>query len=166
VPKPPLRHWDLGTRWGNKLESRLVLGKRDAAIQEALDHAGVFIDINPELPDSLQQTSIDPYLVYKKELIMQTKKRIPRIDFVNAVVDALFDDWKGKPNDQAPIHARLILCLKNFAATYGHEQRPLGELLDITRIGRLMNEPVMAPFGDLAREAKELRFISRWHHPD
>jgi hypothetical protein len=102
---------------------RLVLGEQDAAIQDALDNGGIFIDVNPEIARTLQAGNIDPYLVYEQGLRAQIEKKIGRIDFVQADVDKLFDEWKGKPQNQAPIHVRLIIWLKNNARKYGYEQR-------------------------------------------
>ena len=42
--------------------------------------------------------------------------------FVKANVDDLFNEWKGKSYDQAPIHVRLIMWLKNNAGAHGYEQ--------------------------------------------
>lgn len=108
----------------NKVKSnnRLVLGEREAAVQEARDHGGVFIDPNPGVLKTLQAANIDPYLIYEKAMLDQIEAKIPRIDFVKANVEDLFHAWKGKPNDQAPIHVRLILWLKINARQYGYEQ--------------------------------------------
>lgn len=105
-----------------KNDNRLVLGEREAAIQEALDHGGIFIDLNPQVLQTLQAGGIDPYLIYEQALRKQIEEKIPRIDFVQADVDALYEEWKSKPSDQAPVHVRLILWLKNNAATKGYQQ--------------------------------------------
>jgi len=102
--------------------SRLVLGEHDAAIQNALDNGGTFIDINPEVLRTLQQNNIDPYLVYEKAMLLQIEAKIPKIDFVHVNVDELFDEWNLKSPTDAPIHIRLMLWLKNNAKTYGYEQ--------------------------------------------
>ena len=105
-----------------KNNPRLVLGEEDAAIQEALDHGGIFIDLNPEISRMLQAKNIDPYLIYEQAMLKQIEEKIPRIDFVKADVNALFEYWKGKSLDQAPIYVRLMMWLKNNASTYGYEQ--------------------------------------------
>jgi len=105
-----------------KNNNRLVLGERDAAVQEARDHGGVFIDPNPGVLRTLQAANIDPYLSYEKAMLDQIEEKIPRIDFVKTNVDDLFHEWKGKSDDQAPIHVRLILWLKTNASQYGYEQ--------------------------------------------
>ena len=102
--------------------NRLVLGETDAAIQDALDNGGVFVDIHPEVLRTLQAGNIDPYLVYEQALLAQIEKKISRIDFVQADVDQLFAEWKGKPEREIPIHVRLIIWLKNNAKTHGYEQ--------------------------------------------
>jgi hypothetical protein len=101
---------------------RLVLGEQDAAIQDALDNGGIFIEINPEILRTLQAKNIDPYLVYEQAMLNQIEAKIGRIDFVQANVDKLFDEWQGKPDRQIPIHVRLIIWLKNNARKHGYEQ--------------------------------------------
>ena len=103
--------------------NRLVLGEREAAIQEARDHGGAFIDLHPEASRTLKKNNIDPYLIYERVLLQNIEAKIARIDFVKADVEDLYNEWKEKPYDQAPIHVRLILWLKNNASTYGYEQR-------------------------------------------
>jgi hypothetical protein len=105
-----------------KNNNRLVLGERDVAIQEALEHGGVFIDLNPEVLRALQAGNIDPYLIYEKAMLNQIEAKILRIDFVKADVEELFDEWKSKSHTNAPIHVRLMLWLKDNAKTYGYEQ--------------------------------------------
>ncbi len=116
---PPLGS---GTKGGEKHKNRLVLGEPDVAIQEALDNGGIFIDLNPEIVKTLQAGNIDPYLIYEKAMLNQIEAKIPRIDFVQADVDQLFNEWKSKPSGQTPIHVRLILWLKNNAHTYKYKQ--------------------------------------------
>jgi hypothetical protein len=106
-----------------KNNNRLVLGERDIAIQDALDNGGIFIDLNPEVRRALQAGNIDPYLIYEQGMLKQIEKKIPRIDFVEANVDELFEKWKSAPKAQAPIHVRLIIWLKNNARVHGYEQR-------------------------------------------
>jgi len=105
----------------NRSAGRLVLGEMDAAIQEALDHGGLFIDPGREVVRILQQKNIDPYMIYEQALQQQIEARIPRIDFVKADVDRLFDEWKQKP-EQAPIHVRLLIWLKINAESKGYQQ--------------------------------------------
>jgi hypothetical protein len=107
----------------DKNTDRLVLGEREAAMQEARDQGGAFIDPNPGVLRMLQEGNIDPYLIYERALIQKIEGKIGRIDFIKANVEDLYDEWKGKPESQAPIHVRLILWLKNNAGTYGYEQR-------------------------------------------
>jgi hypothetical protein len=105
-----------------KNNDRLVLGDRDAAIQEALDNGGAFIDVNPEILRMLKENNIDPYLVYEKALLQNIEGKVSRIDFVQADVDRLFEEWRSKPEGQAPVHVRLILWLKQNARAHGYEQ--------------------------------------------
>lgn len=114
----------LGTKTSNapaKNNDRLVLGERDAAIQEALDNGGAFIDPHPEVMSMLQKSGIDPYAIYEKALQQKIEEKIGRIDFVKANADELVRQWQAKP-DQAPIHVRLIFWLKGNAAKHGYEQ--------------------------------------------
>lgn len=104
-----------------KNNDRLVLGERDAAIQEALEHGGNFIDVNPEAMSMLKASGIDPYMIYEKALQQKIEEKIGRIDFVKTNIDELFRQWQASP-DQAPIHVRLIFWLKNNAAKHGYEQ--------------------------------------------
>lgn len=118
---PPI----LGTHRTTKAarnEDRLVLGKQSDAIPEALAHGGAFIDLNPEVVRSLQEANLDPYIIYEQAVLSKLEEKIGRIDFVNVNVDELFEQWKGKPHDQAPIHVRLIMWLKKHASTLGYEQ--------------------------------------------
>ena len=101
---------------------RIVLGERDVAIQEALDHGGSFIDPHPDVLSKLQSVGIDPYMIHEKALIQKLEEKIGRIDFVQANVDELFRSWQGKPVAQTPIHVRLIQWLKVNASKYGYEQ--------------------------------------------
>lgn len=103
-------------------EDRLVLGERDVAIQEALEHGGSFIDVNPEALSMLKEANIDPYLIYEQGLITKLEEKIGRIDFAQLSVDELFNTWKGKPEVETPIHVRLIAWLKNNAASHGYIQ--------------------------------------------
>jgi hypothetical protein len=105
-----------------KNNDRLVLGERDAAIQEALDHGGAFIDPHPEVMSTLQAAGIDPFMIYEKALLQKIEEKIGRIDFVQANVDQLFQQWQGKPSGQTPIHVRLIQWLKSNASAHGYVQ--------------------------------------------
>jgi hypothetical protein len=107
---------------GVKKMSRLVLGETDAAREEALATDAIYIEIHPEALKMLQQKNVDPYLVYEQGVRKQMEERIARIDFVKADVDALFNEWRAKPQAQAPIHVRLIFWLKENASTHGYEQ--------------------------------------------
>ncbi|MEW6403743.1 MAG: hypothetical protein AB1649_18265, partial [Chloroflexota bacterium] len=101
---------------------RLVLGPRDAAIQEALDTGGEFIDVNPGILEALKARGIDPYLVHEQALKKQMEEKIDRIDFVRADVDALFNEWKSKTLTSAPEYVRLIFWLKSNASAHGYKQ--------------------------------------------
>jgi hypothetical protein len=102
--------------------NRLVLGERDAVIQEVRANGGVYIDPHPEALRILQAGHIDPYLIYEQGMLKQIEEKIPRIDFVKANVDELFEEWKSKSEAQAPIHVRLIIWLKNNASAHGYQQ--------------------------------------------
>lgn len=102
--------------------NRLVLGERDAVAQEAREHGGAFIDPHPEALKALQAANIDPYLIYERALLQQIEKKIARIEFVQADVDELYEEWKSKPETEAPVHVRLVLWLKDHGAAHGYEQ--------------------------------------------
>jgi hypothetical protein len=105
-----------------KNNNRLVLGEREAVLQEALANGGIYIDINPQVLKTLQAGNIDPYLIHEQGMLNQIKAKIPEIDFVRANVDELFEEWKSRPEGQAPIYVRLIFWLKNNAKDHGYEQ--------------------------------------------
>jgi hypothetical protein len=95
-----------------KNSNRLVLGEREAVIQEIRANGGVYIDPHPEALRTLQAGNIDPYLIYEQGMLKQIEVKIPRIDFVKVNVDDLFEEWQLKPEAQALIHVRLIIWLK------------------------------------------------------
>jgi len=107
---------------GVKKMGRLVLGEPDAAREEAVATGAIYIELNPQVLKMLQEKNIDPYLIYEQGVIKQIKERIARIDFVKVDVDALFEEWRSKPDEQTPVHVRLIIWLKNNASQYGYEQ--------------------------------------------
>jgi hypothetical protein len=103
---------------------RLVLGDIEVAAREATKNGGVFIQIPPAALEMLKRSNLDPYMIYEQGLIKQIDARIPRIDFVEANVDVLFDEWKSKqPETQIPIHVRLIIWLKKNASAHGYTQK-------------------------------------------
>jgi hypothetical protein len=101
---------------------RLVLGPRDAAIQEALDTGGEFIDVNPGILEALKAKGLDPFLIYQQALKKQIEEKISRIDFVKTDVDALFNEWRSKVLTSAPDHIRAIFWLKSNAGAHGYQQ--------------------------------------------
>ncbi len=105
-----------------KDNARLVLGEDEVAAREARENGGIFIQISPAVLKTLQMGNFDPYAIYEKALLNQIEAKIPRIDFVEANVDELFDEWKSKPEKQIPIYIRLIIWLKKNASAHGYEQ--------------------------------------------
>ena len=105
-----------------KKMSRLVLGEPDVVKEEALATGAIYIELNPGVLKILQQGNVDPYVIYEQGVLKQIEERIASIDFVKVNVDELFDEWRSKPLEQAPIHVRLIFWLKDNAASYGYEQ--------------------------------------------
>ena len=105
-----------------KKNERLILGEQDEVMREAAANGGIHIVLNPEVLKTLQQGGIDPYLIHEQGLKKQIDEKIPRIDFINADVDALFNEWNGKPLDQAPEYVRLIFWLKEHASAHGYKQ--------------------------------------------
>jgi hypothetical protein len=102
--------------------TRLVLGEGMNSMQEALSNGGKYILVHPEVVNQLKQKNIDPFLVYEAALRMEIESKIPRIDFIGANVDQLFQEWNGKPETQIPVHVRQIFWLRKNAKTYGYEQ--------------------------------------------
>ena len=107
---------------GTKKMSRLVLGEPDVVREEALATDAIYIEINPGNLKLLKERNVDPYIIYEQGVLKQIEERIARIDFVKVNVDELFDEWRSKPLEQAPIHVRLIFWLKDNAGSYGYEQ--------------------------------------------
>ena len=105
-----------------KNNNRLILGEQEDVMREAAANGGVHIVLNPGVLQALQQGGIDPYLIHEQGLKKQIDEKIPRIDFIKADVDALFNEWNGKSLDQAPIYVRLIFWLKDNASAHGYEQ--------------------------------------------
>ena len=91
-------------------------------MQEALDNGGKYILVNPGVLSKLKESNIDPFLVYEAALHMEVESKISQIDFVNANVDKVLQEWSGKPTEQAPIHVRLALWLQVNAERYGYQQ--------------------------------------------
>jgi hypothetical protein len=105
-----------------KNNNRLILGEREAVLQEARTRGGIYIDLHPQALDMLQAGNIDPYLIYEQALLRQIEAKISRIDFIQANVDELFEEWKSKPEDQVPVYVRLIFWLKDNAGSFGYDQ--------------------------------------------
>lgn len=102
--------------------TRLVLGRGMAPMQEAQANGGKYLLANPGVLIKLEESNIDPFLVYEAALRMELESKISRIDFVNANVDELAQEWSGKPLDQAPMYVRQLLWLKANAEKYGYQQ--------------------------------------------
>lgn len=102
--------------------TRLVLGEGMETMQEALSNGGKYILVNPGVLSKLEESNIDPFLVYEAAMRIEVEAKIPQIDFVKANVDVLVQKWSGKPHDQAPIYIRQMLWLKANAENYGYQQ--------------------------------------------
>jgi hypothetical protein len=102
--------------------TRLVLGEGMTSMQEALSKGGKYILVHPGVLSQLKEHNIDAFLIYAAAMRMEIASKIPQIDFVGANVDQLSQEWSGKPQDQAPIHARQVLWLKANAVSLGYEQ--------------------------------------------
>jgi hypothetical protein len=102
--------------------TRLVLGERDAAIQEAMKNGGKYILVHPQVAIQLQQAGMNPYIVHITALIMEMEARISRIDFVNVNVEKLAPEWGNKPKEQAPVYVKQIVWLKANAQKFGYQQ--------------------------------------------
>jgi hypothetical protein len=105
-----------------KNNARLVLGEDEIAAREARENGGIFIQLPSAVLKTLQTGIFDLYAIYEKALLNQIEAKIPRIDFVEANVDNLFNEWKSKPEKQTPLYIRLIIWLKKNASAHGYEQ--------------------------------------------
>lgn len=110
-----------GTKPAQK-ERRFVLGEQAAAMKEAVATGSGYIAINPEIMKMLKEKNINPFLVYEQAVLKQMEEKVDRFDFVQMDVDTVFNEWQGKPSEQAPIPARLVLWMKENAASHGYEQ--------------------------------------------
>ncbi len=115
----------LGTPNANALpkknNARLVLGEDEVAAKEARENGGIFIQLPDAVLKTLQTGNV-VYAIYEKALLNQIEAKIPRIDFVEANVDDLFDQWKLQSEKETPIYIRLIIWLKKNASAHGYEQ--------------------------------------------
>jgi hypothetical protein len=102
---------------------RLVIGEGMQSMGEALSKGGKYILLHPEVVNKLKQNNIDPYLVYEAAMRIEIGGRIPQIDFVSGNADELLQTWRGKPQEQFPIHVRQLLWLAANASGLGYEQR-------------------------------------------
>jgi hypothetical protein len=102
--------------------TRLVLGRGMAPMQEAQANGGKYLLANPGVLIKLEESNIDPFLVYEAALRIELESKISQIDFINANVDELAQEWSGKPLDQAPMYVRQMLWLKDNAEKYGYQQ--------------------------------------------
>lgn len=104
-----------------KNNARLVLGEDEVAAKEARENGGIFVQLPAAVMKTLQ-IGDTAYAIYEKALINQIEAKIPRIDFVEANVDNLFNEWKSKPEKEIPIYIRLIIWLKRNASALGYQQ--------------------------------------------
>jgi len=102
--------------------TRLVLGETFAAGKEAQENGGKYILVHPEVQRQLKATNFDLFLIYKTVLLLELQNKIERVDFVGVNVDELLQEWSSKPEEQAPIYARLALWLKENAEEFGYQQ--------------------------------------------
>jgi hypothetical protein len=102
--------------------TRLVLGETFAAGKEAQTNGGKYILVHPEVQEQLKTANFDLFLIYETALMIELQNNIEQVDFVDVNVDELLQEWSGKPNDQAPMHVRQMLWLKENAEKFGYEQ--------------------------------------------
>ena len=101
---------------------RLVLGRPDECIQNALDYGGSFIDAGPEVIEILDQAGIDPATIYIEALKMKVEMGIARVDFINIRSDAELsrkvDDWNTDPS----IAIQQMQWMIKNAQEYGYQR--------------------------------------------
>jgi hypothetical protein len=102
--------------------TRLVLGEIFAAGKEAQNNGGKYILVHPEVKEQLKGANIDLYVIYVTASIIEMENKIPQIEFVDMNVDELVQQWSGKPDDQAPMHVRQMLWLKENAEKFGYQR--------------------------------------------
>ena len=59
--------------------NRLVLGEREAAIQEARDYGGAFIDLHPEASRTLKKIILTLILSMKEYCFKISKRKLPEL---------------------------------------------------------------------------------------
>jgi hypothetical protein len=101
---------------------RLVIGEGMQSMMEAMGNGGRYILLHPEIVNELQKNNIDPYLVYEVAMRIEIEGKIPQIDFIGGNVDELLKAWRGKPQEQIPVHVRQLLWLAANASGAGYEQ--------------------------------------------
>lgn len=101
---------------------RLLLGEPNAVREEGKATGATYIELNPEVEQTLRAGGIDPYMIHEEGVRKQIEAKIPRIDFVKTNVDEVFNEWRHKDYNHAPIHIRLAIWLKNNAGTFGYVQ--------------------------------------------
>ena len=121
APPPLGSKSSTSTQTGNN-NNRLILGEQEDVMREAAANGGIHIVLHPQVLQTLQQGGIDPYLIHEQGLKKEIDGKIPRIDFIKVDVESLFNEWKGKPLDQAPIYVRQIFWLKDNATAHGYQQ--------------------------------------------
>lgn len=102
--------------------TRLVLGETFAAGKEAQTNGGKYILVHPEVQNQLKSANFDLFLIYETVLLLELQNKIEQVDFVDVNVDELLQEWSSKPQEQAPVHVRQLLWLKENAESFGYQQ--------------------------------------------
>jgi len=105
--------------------SKLILGEGMTPMQAALASGGKYILVHPEVVRQLQLKNIDPFLVYEAALRIELESKISQIELVGTTggnVDQYLQAWKGRPQNQAPVHVRQVLWLAENAGAFGYER--------------------------------------------
>ncbi len=101
---------------------RLVLGRPNDCIQNALDFGGFFIDAGPEVIEILDQAGIDPAIVYIEALKIKLEMGIPHVEFIkiqpNMELSEKVDDWNADPS----IAIQQMQWMIKNAQEYGYKQ--------------------------------------------
>lgn len=103
--------------------NRLVIGEGRTAMDEALRNGGRYILVHPQVLKQLKANQVDSFLIYATAMRMETASKIPQIDVVGSHIDELVKQWRGKPEDQAPVHVRQVLWLMNNAQSLGYRRK-------------------------------------------
>lgn len=101
---------------------RLVLGKPNECIQNALDYGGFFIDVGQDLLRNLIQAGIDPGIIYIEALKIKLEAKIPRVDFINIHSDMELNKKVDNWYEDLSVAIQQLHWMQENAHRYGYHR--------------------------------------------